>query len=65
MKIFITTYMLCIAVGVKATSSLNDFDNRDTLRTDTVDYFKSVDLNGVVVIGSKTIITHKSDRIIY
>lgn len=57
--------MLCIAVGVKATSSLNDFDNRDTLRTDTVDYFKSVDLNGVVVIGSKTIITHKSDRIIY
>ena len=47
MKIFITTYMLCIAVGVKATSSLNDFDNRDTLRTDTVDYFKSVDLNGV------------------
>ena len=52
--------MLCIAVGVKATSSLNDFDNRDTLRTDTVDYFKSVDLNGVVVIGSKTIITHKS-----
>ena len=40
MKIFITTYMLCIAIGVQAIPSLNDFDNGDTLRTDTVDYSK-------------------------
>lgn len=57
--------MLCIAVGVQAMPSLTDFDNGDTLRTDTVDYSKSIDLNDVVVVGSKTIITHKPDRIIY